>query len=84
MIKGFEVLQYLIPSGGWYISGDEYAGIQFLECEPITQTEFEAGFAQVEKWKTEKETDAVAAKTAAEAKLAALGLTVDDLKALRL
>jgi len=37
MAKGFEVLSMLIPNGGWVISGNEYEGIEFLECEPITK-----------------------------------------------
>jgi hypothetical protein len=55
-----------------------------LECEPITKEQFEAGFAQVETAKAQAEAEAAAKKAAAEAKLAALGLTADDLKALGL
>ena len=84
MAKGYEVLNHLIPNGGWYISGDNYEGIQFLECEPITKTQFEAGFAQYDAWKASQDQAAQAAKEAAQAKLAALGLTTDDLKALGL
>jgi hypothetical protein len=54
MVQGHEVLQFLIPSGGWSIIGDEFEGIQFLECEPITKEQFEAGFAQYDTWKTEQ------------------------------
>ena len=74
----------ILPNGGWYIQGDEYEGIQFLQCEPITKAQFEAGFAQVDAWKAEQDAEAQAAKAGAEAKLAALGLTADDLKALGL
>jgi hypothetical protein len=84
MAKGYEVLQYLIPNGGWYISGDEFQGIEFLECQPITKAEFEAGFAQYDAWRAAKENEKIAAKETAQAKLAALGLTTDDLKALGL
>jgi hypothetical protein len=74
----------LLPNGGWYISGEDYDGIQFLQCNPITKAQFEAGFAQYDAWKAEQDAAKVAAKEAAEAKLAALGLSVDDLKALNL
>jgi hypothetical protein len=55
MVQGHEVLEFLIPNGGWSIVGNEYEGIQFLECEPITKEQFEAGFAQYDAWKTEQE-----------------------------
>ena len=84
MAKGYEVLNYLLPQGGWYISGDDYEGIQFLECNPITKAQFEAGFGKYDVWKTEQEAKAAADKASAQAKLTALGLTVDDLKALGL
>jgi hypothetical protein len=84
MAKPREVLEMLIPNGGWAISGDEYEGIQFLECEPISKAEFEAGFAQYDVWKAEQDAAKAQAKASAEAKLAALGLTADDLKALGL
>lgn len=84
MAKGGEVLSMLIPTGGWVISGNDYEGIQFLDCEPITKTQFEAGFAQFDAWKAKQDAAAIAAKEAAQAKLEALGLTTDDLKALGL
>jgi hypothetical protein len=84
MAQGYEVLSMLIPNGGWILNGNDYEGITFLECEPITKAQFEAGFAQYDAWKAEQDAQAAAAKSAAEAKLAALGLTADDLKALGL
>jgi hypothetical protein len=84
MAQGYQVVEMLIPNGGWYMSGDEYEGIQFLECEPITKAQFTAGFAQFDAWKAEQDFKAKAAKESAQAKLAALGLSVDDLKALGL
>jgi hypothetical protein len=79
-----QVLGMLIPNGGYVANGDSYEGIEFLECEPITKAQFEAGFAQFDAWKTEQDTKAAADKAAAQAKLAALGLTANDLKALGL
>jgi hypothetical protein len=79
-----EVLRMLLPDGGYVVIGNDYEGIQFIEATPITKEEFEAGFAQYDAWKAEQDAAAVAAKATAEAKLAALGLTTDDLKALGL
>lgn len=77
MVQGNDVLRMLLPQGGWVISGDEYEGIEFIDCEPITKKEFEAGFAKFEKWKAEQE----AAKTAQrQAILDRLGLTADEAK----
>ncbi len=84
MARGNQVLEMLIPQGGWIISGNDYEGITFLECEPITKAEFEAGFAQYDAWKAEQDAQAAAKKAAAETKLAALGLTAEDLQALGL
>ena len=84
MAKCYEVLSMLIPNGGYVQVGEDYEGIQFLECEPITKAEYEAGFAQFDDWQAEQDAARAAAKSAAEAKLEALGLTADDLKALGL
>ena len=84
MAKSYEVLGMLIPDGGYVQVGEDYEGIQFLECEPITKAEYEAGFAAYDAWKAEQDEAKAAKKAAAEAKLVALGLTSDDLKALGL
>jgi hypothetical protein len=84
MATGSDVLTMLIPNGGWVMYGDDFDGIQFIDATPITKAQFEAGFAQYDAWKAEQDAALVAAKTTAEAKLAALGLTADDLKALGL
>ena len=79
MVKGYKVLQMLIPNGGWYMSGDEYEGIQFIDCEPITKAQFTAGVAQYDAWKAEQDAKATADKTAL---LAKLGITADEAKLL--
>ena len=79
-----QVLGMLIPDGGYVAVGEDYEGITFLQCEPITKAQFTAGFAQYDAWKAEREAKAEADKASAQAKLAALGLTADDLKALGL
>ena len=75
MAKGGDVLKMLIPSGGWVIQGDDYEGIQFLECEPINKAQFEAGFAQYDAWKAEQDAKAITDKAAL---LAKLGITADE------
>ena len=84
MATSAEVLAMLIPNGGYTQMGQTYEGITFIEAEPISKEEWEAGFPVYDAWKAQKDADEAAAKTAAEAKLAALGLTADDLKALGL
>lgn len=85
MATGGEVLGMLLPAGGWIITGDSYDGITWVDERPrCSKEEFEAGFAQYDAWKAEQDGEAAAKKAAAEAKLVALGLTADDLKALGL
>lgn len=79
-----EVLGYLIPDGGYVLRGSEYEGIEFIEAKPITKAQYEAGFAQYDAWKAEQDAKVIADKATAQAKLEALGLTADDLKALGL
>ncbi len=85
MATGADVLRFLRPNGGWVIIGDDFQTIRLDEgVQPITKAQFEAGFAEYDAWKAEQETAKTAKKAAAEAKLAALGLTADDLEALGL
>jgi hypothetical protein len=79
MATGAEVLSMLIPTGGWVISGDNYEGITFIEAEPITEAQFNAGFAQVDQWKTDQ---AKADQAKKDALLAKLGITADEAKLL--
>jgi hypothetical protein len=50
MATARDVLTMLIPDGGWIITGNEYEGIQFISCDPITEKEFKDGFAKVDAW----------------------------------
>ena len=85
MAKGREVMEMLIPTGGWVIYADDFDSIRYDEgVTPITKKQFDDGFAQVDAFKAEQEAKAEADKVTAQAKLAALGLTADDLKALGL
>ena len=72
MAKGYEVLEMLIPDGGYIIAGDDFDSIQFVDCEPITKKQFIDGFALVDQWKAQAE--AVKAGQRA-ALLAKLGIT---------
>jgi hypothetical protein len=81
MAKGADVLKMLIPAGGWIITGDEYEGIQFLECAPITKAEFEAGFTTFDAWQAAQDAKV---QTPAEKLFNATGLTVAEYKALGL
>ena len=85
MANGSDVLEMLVSKGGWIISGNDYSGITWIDDKvKISQEEFEAGFTAYDSWKAEKEAQVIAAKTVAQTKLAALGLTTDDLRALGL
>jgi hypothetical protein len=75
MATGSDVLAMLIPTGGWVIAGDNYEGIQFIEAEPITKAEFEAGFAKVDAFKAAEATKKAADKAAL---LERLGITADE------
>jgi|LakMenEpi03Aug12_release.lakeMendotaPanAssembly.Ray.scaffolds.fasta_scaffold613611_1 hypothetical protein len=79
-----DVLKMLLPQGGWAISGNDWDGVEFYECEPITKKQFTDGFAKYDAWKAKQDADKASAKAAAQAKLAVLGLTVEDLTALGL
>ena len=79
MATSAEVLTMLIPTGGLVITGNTYEGIQFIECEPITKAQYEAGFAAYDAWKAEQDAKAAADKAAL---LAKLGITADEAKLL--
>ena len=85
MATGGEVLEMLCPGKVWTIYGDDYDSIIWENDKAlITKTQFEAGFGKYDVWFAEEQTAQVNAKTTAQAKLTALGLTTDDLKALGL
>jgi len=79
MNKAVEVLNFLIPNGGWILNGEEYEGITFLECEPITKKQFLDGFAQLEEFTAQQKINNAAAK---DSLLIKLGITADEAKLL--
>jgi hypothetical protein len=79
MAKGYEVLEMLIPQGGWVITGDEFEGITFIDCDKITKAKFDAGFAQFDAFKAAKVAEQADAKSSI---LDRLGITADEAKLL--
>jgi Na+-transporting NADH:ubiquinone oxidoreductase subunit NqrF len=75
MAKSFEVLGMLIPDGGYVQIGDEFEGIQFIDCKPITKKQYLDGFDQYDAWKAKQEADAAASKAAL---LDRLGITAEE------
>ena len=85
MAQGGNVLSMLVPTANFSIDGDDYNSIVWLDGKQlVTKEQFEAGFAQYDAWKAEQDAALAADRASATAKLEALGLTADDLKALGL
>lgn len=85
MANAGEVLNFLCPDIEWTIQGFNYEDITWHNGTPaITKKEFEAGFAEYDDYKAEQDAQVQAKRQAALAKLTALGLNLDDLKALGL
>jgi hypothetical protein len=79
MATGKQVLEMLRPDGGWVIVGDDFQSIQFISCDPITQEDFVAGFAQYDVWKASQKAEAEAKR---QALLARLNITEEEAKLL--
>lgn len=85
MATGGDVMTMLCQSVEYVIYGDDYDTINWFNKEPaITKEQFSAGFTQYDAWKAAQDLKAATDKANATAKLEALGLTADDLKALGL
>lgn len=85
MATSANVLEMLCPQGGWILRGDDFDGITWVDDRPrCTKAEFQAGFAKYDAWKTQQDAKVEAKKNEALSKLAALGLSADDIKALGL
>jgi len=79
MATNAEVLSFLIPNGGFVMTGDDFDSVEFIEATPITKAQFEAGFATYDAWKAEQDAKAANDKAAL---LAKLGITADEAKLL--
>jgi len=67
----------------WTLNGDDYAGLTWLDNSPKpTQAELDALWESTQAAVAAKAQAAIDAKVSALAKLAALGLTQDEVKAL--
>jgi len=85
MAKPSEVLLMLANNVEYICRGENYEDIDWLGNKPaINEKQFEAEFAKYDAWKADQDLAQATAKSAAQAKLAALGLTVEDLTALGL
>jgi hypothetical protein len=81
-----KAIRSLRPTSQFSYDDNDYSTIvwNFIEGDAPTQAEIDAAIDQIKIDEITAETNKAAAKTAAEAKLAALGFTPDDLKALGL
>jgi len=80
-----QALLNLCPNKEWTLSGDNYADLVWLsDGNPPTLAEVTAEITALPIKKASVEAAVELAKEAAQAKLAAIGLTIDDLKALGL
>jgi hypothetical protein len=76
MAKGGDVLEMLIPTGGWVIVGDDFDSIRYDEgVSPITKKQFDDGFAAFDAYKASKE---AAIQNQKQAILDRLGLTSEE------
>ena len=82
----FKAIRKLKPTAEFSFSDNDYSTIKWdiLEGDAPTQAEIDAAIEEIKTDEAQVELDKVAKKAAAEAKLAALGLTADDLEALGL
>jgi hypothetical protein len=79
MATSSDVMSMIYPDGGWVTVGDDFEGIQFLECQPITLSTYQKSANEFDQWKAKQKADKETAKQAAYAKL---GLTADEVDAL--
>ena len=82
----FLAIKLLCPTAEFSFTEQDYSTVIWtkLEGNPPTQAEVDAAIEQVKANEIAAAAKAVTNKAAAQAKLAALGLTADDLKALGL
>jgi len=83
LIKAIRKLQ---PTAEFSFTDDDYSTIKWdvLDGEAPTQKEIDAAIKEIKADESQAESRKATAKATAEGKLAALGLTTDDLRALGL
>lgn len=81
-----KAIKYLKPEAEFSFEEADYSTIKWdvLDGEAPSLKELESALKKIKEIEAKTEADKIAARLAAEAKLTALGLTVDDLKALGL
>ena len=79
-------LEALRPNAEYVLSGNDIKNIVWVtsDVKAVTQAEYDAEYKKQSDLYAENEVKAATAKSIAQAKLEALGLTADDLKALGL
>jgi hypothetical protein len=83
MIDYTQILTVNYPTSQWTLNGDSYDGLTWLSDTPKpTQAELDALWESTQAIVVAKEQAAKDVKASALAKLAALGLTQDEVKAL--
>jgi hypothetical protein len=84
MIKIQQAINSLRPEVEWTMNGDDVEGIIWHtpDVEPLTIEEVQAEMQRLEQESIAAEQAKIAAKESAVAKLAALGLTEDEVQAL--
>lgn len=76
MATGSEILQKLIPAGGWVITGEDFASIIYDEgVKPITKKQFDDTAKDID---ANKEIEEAAKATAKAALLQRLGITAEE------
>ena len=81
-----DAIRLLKPNSEFVIRNNDYSTIEWhiLEGEAPTQSDIDAAIEQIKADDAQAELDKATKKASAEAKLVALGLDLDDLKALGL
>ena len=84
MITTAEAVVSLRPGAEWTMAGDDVENITWHTegVEPLTQAEVEAEVARLEQAAIDEAAARQAARESGEAKLLALGLTVDEVAAM--
>jgi hypothetical protein len=83
MIDYSKILSTNYAGKSWSLDGDSYNGLTWLdESQKPTQAELDALWESTQATLAEQKAQAEATKASALAKLAALGLTQDEVKAL--
>ena len=82
-IDKVRAIQFIRPNAEFVLTGDELDWLDESQTKP-TKAEIEAGWVAYQAAEEAAEQAKLTAKATAQAKLAALGLTVEDLQALGL